>query len=388
MSIEESIERKRVLIVDDEEAVLSSLKSLLRKEGYDLVLSANPEEALEYLKNNKIEIVITDMRMPSMSGLSFLEKAVAKSPKTLRIILSGYEDRKIILGAITSGYAHAYLMKPWDDMFLKRILSKAAELIDYVKIFHIDEILNNTNYLPSSPKFSTYVAQLINQENISIDELTESVEKNPAFVAKILQISNSVYIGTLGRIKSVKEAIQFLGTNYVISLLTSFEIFNDLYDKLDNQIKAYIDDWLLKSSQRAILLNRILKEEESSNRDVCFLAAMFYNVGSLVRAVLQPKEFMNAIDLTKKEGMSILWGQEQIFGPRHLDVGAVILELWNFPQEVSTLVHDFSENNKNHKKEVEYIKIADYITNGDYNLVFEDEQLKEKYLYWKNKLNF
>jgi len=234
----------KLLIVDDEQPILSALKSLLRKENYDIYTVDNPKEAIKLLFTDKFDIVISDMRMPEINGIALLEKAADFNPNSYRIILSGYEDRNIVFGAIASGYAHVYMMKPWEDQFLKDVLSRSAKIVENVVKVDNKILLSKLNSLPTESKFSEYISNIINDEDISIDKLSEMIEKSPAILSKLLHLSNSVYIGSIGRITTAKEAIHFLGINYVVTLLNSFEFINSFYNTLPPIIKFFLDSWL------------------------------------------------------------------------------------------------------------------------------------------------
>ena len=82
--------RPSILFVDDEEPILSSLKSLFRKEAYNLFTFTNGKDAVEFIKHHPIDIIVSDMRMPELSGIEFLNQASNISPESVRIMLSGY----------------------------------------------------------------------------------------------------------------------------------------------------------------------------------------------------------------------------------------------------------------------------------------------------------
>ena len=108
-----------LLLVDDEPNILSSLRRLLRNEGYKLHLANSGEEALETLKHEQIDLVVSDGRMPGMSGTELLKRIKSLYPDTLRIILSGYTDVGELAKAINEGEAYRYILKPWNDEELK-----------------------------------------------------------------------------------------------------------------------------------------------------------------------------------------------------------------------------------------------------------------------------
>lgn len=105
-----------VLLVDDEKNILLSLQRLLRKEDFAVITAGSGEEGLELLEANPgISLILSDQRMPGMSGVEFLEKAKEYAPDIPRIVLTGFADIGVTIDAINRGSASHYLTKPWND---------------------------------------------------------------------------------------------------------------------------------------------------------------------------------------------------------------------------------------------------------------------------------
>ncbi len=118
-----------ILIVDDEPQVLNSLRRLIqRKTEFAVVTAGSGAEALEILREQKPAVIISDMRMPQMDGLTFLAKSLELSPASIRIVLSAFADISLVIAAVNSGQIWQYLTKPWDEPQLITILSNAVDL--------------------------------------------------------------------------------------------------------------------------------------------------------------------------------------------------------------------------------------------------------------------
>lgn len=118
---------KKVLFVDDEQSILNSLKRLLRKENYKVLLACGPEAGLEVAASENPDLVVSDFRMPKMNGVSFLKIVKEKSPDTSCVILSGYADEAAITEAMKDGQISKYLFKPWKEEVLKEELRGILE---------------------------------------------------------------------------------------------------------------------------------------------------------------------------------------------------------------------------------------------------------------------
>lgn len=125
-----SREDRTLLLVDDEENVLSSLGRLFRRDGYRVLSASNVNDALALLGNNEVHVILSDQRMPEMSGTDFLAKVKMLYPDTIRMVLSGHADLKTVTEAINRGAIYRFLTKPWDDRELRDHIRQAFRTWD------------------------------------------------------------------------------------------------------------------------------------------------------------------------------------------------------------------------------------------------------------------
>ena len=118
----------KVLYVDDEENNLISFKANFRME-YKVFTAISGEEALQILDKQKIDIIITDQRMPNMTGVEFLEMVIEKNPDPMRILLTGYADMSAVIEAVNRGKIYHYLAKPWDEAEMHATIKNAYEAL-------------------------------------------------------------------------------------------------------------------------------------------------------------------------------------------------------------------------------------------------------------------
>jgi CheY-like chemotaxis protein len=119
--------RPRILVVDDEEAILETM-TFTFEDDYEVFTSASAREALALLeREGPVSVVISDQRMPEMTGVEFLARVFAMHPTTVRIILTGFADMDAIIRAINDGHVYAYITKPWEPDQLKQVVRRAAE---------------------------------------------------------------------------------------------------------------------------------------------------------------------------------------------------------------------------------------------------------------------
>ncbi|MBI1773269.1 MAG: response regulator, partial [Burkholderiales bacterium] len=146
---------RTLLLVDDEPNILNALKRLLRRDEYRILTADSGHEGLEILEKNRVDVIISDQRMPIMTGVDFLRNAKKKYPDTVRIILSGYTELQYITDAINEGAIYKFLTKPWDDEQIRANIREA---------FHYKEMEDENRRL-------TLQVQTTNQELISANKL-------------------------------------------------------------------------------------------------------------------------------------------------------------------------------------------------------------------------
>jgi CheY-like chemotaxis protein len=117
----------RILVVDDEEAILETM-TFTFQDDYEVYTSTDARKALELLDQKApVAVVLTDQRMPDMSGVEFVAEVFRRHPATVRMILTGFSDIDAIIQAINDGHVYAYITKPWEPEQLKQLMKQAVE---------------------------------------------------------------------------------------------------------------------------------------------------------------------------------------------------------------------------------------------------------------------
>ncbi|MBI2353667.1 MAG: EAL domain-containing protein [Deltaproteobacteria bacterium] len=124
---------KTLLVVDDEKDVTASLERLFLLEGYRVLTAESAADGFDQLANNRISVVLSDLRMPVMNGNEFLSRVKGLYPDTVRIILSGYADLNSVTDAINQGAIYKFLNKPWDDDVILKTVAEAFKHHDELK---------------------------------------------------------------------------------------------------------------------------------------------------------------------------------------------------------------------------------------------------------------
>lgn len=120
--------QRTLLLVDDEENILAALRRLLRAEGWLVLSATSGEQALQLMALHEVDVILSDQRMPGMTGVELLRRAKQLYPETIRLVLSGYTELQSITDAINEGAIYKFLAKPWDDEQLRASLREAFAL--------------------------------------------------------------------------------------------------------------------------------------------------------------------------------------------------------------------------------------------------------------------
>ncbi len=118
---------KTILLVDDEPNIIKALKRLLRRDGYTILTATDGRTGLDMLAHNKVGVILSDQRMPEMSGVEFLSQVKELYPDTVRMVLSGYTDLNTVTDAINQGAIYKFLTKPWEDGLLRANIKDAFQ---------------------------------------------------------------------------------------------------------------------------------------------------------------------------------------------------------------------------------------------------------------------
>ena len=115
-----------LLIVDDEPAILKALQRIVRDEGYRVLTALDAEEALRLVASESVDVVLSDMDMPGMSGLDLMVRLRRNHPSAVRLLLTGRGTLAAAVGAINDGEVYRFMTKPWDIDELREVLRQAA----------------------------------------------------------------------------------------------------------------------------------------------------------------------------------------------------------------------------------------------------------------------
>jgi response regulator RpfG family c-di-GMP phosphodiesterase len=199
-----------LLFVDDEPNILSALQRLFRPAGYRIFTAAGGAEGLALLERERIDLIVSDMRMPQMDGAAFLEQAAKRWPQTVRILLTGYADLSSTVAAVNRGNIYRYLSKPWEDNDIRLTVAQALERqrLESLVAAQNAELKELNNHLEARVKSRTEeVRQVLAQLELTHDELKKTYATSVKVFANLIELRQQHHAGHASR---VAEQIQVL----------------------------------------------------------------------------------------------------------------------------------------------------------------------------------
>ncbi len=337
-----------LLVIDDEEEVLAAIKSLLRKIKITQYYFTSPSEAIRFMQNNKVDLILTDMKMPEISGRELLIEAKKYQPDAIKFMLSAHENKKEILDTLALGLASYYLFKPWDDFEFINLIEK------YTNYYEKEGLKEVINYISSFSRFLLSGAQdknllaMLENENLNINTLCTEIEKNPFLAAKLIQISNSVSFGAARSITSIKSAVLFIGLRHLKNLLISLSVLKKFTEIIHPVYHDVIYEYWNRTNKRAKIASQISAEwHVKVDTDLLFISTVLTDIGELYFLYTNAEKYKQYVEFVQTTNISRIEAEEKFFIYSHTYVGGVLLNVWNFPEEIVSIVEN------HHKAEVD-----------------------------------
>ena len=258
---------KTILFVDDEPAILSALRRLLRREGWNLLTAGSGREGLAVLREHPVDLVVSDMRMPEMDGATFLKQVREAYPDTIRITLTGHADRESVSRAFEQADIYQVIAKPWDDGELKAVLREALELSERQDAEQkgLHHIVSELGTLPPLPRICLELRQTLREmDESSAPTVALIIAREPAIAAKVLQIANSSFFGQRRQVGTISRAVVVLGLRALENLVLSTSIFQTY---ATDEIAGFGSDDFWRHSIGCGTIARLLEEQVSGDRE-------------------------------------------------------------------------------------------------------------------------
>ncbi len=340
---------KTILFVDDESSVLSSLRRLMRKEGWNLLFAQSGLEGLEKLKEQEVDLVVSDMRMPNMDGATFLKKVQQLYPDTTRIVLTGFAERSSVTEAFSNADIYELIPKPWDDDELKQVLHDALEHAHDHEHARpgLHKIINEIDALPPLPNTYAELRKALRKTQVSSTEpVAKVIVSDPMIAARILQVANSAFFGQRRKVDTISRAIFVLGLELVQNLVMSAGAFQTMhFPRLAHLKPEELWQHALSCGVIARYIAEIRKWPETY-QETAMLAGTMHELGKLVLAKYVTEPYGQILESSAQSQTPLIDVERQQLGTTHASVGGYLAQWWNLPQKIVDAVRHHHDPEK------------------------------------------
>jgi HD-like signal output (HDOD) protein/CheY-like chemotaxis protein len=319
-----------VLFVDDDERVLRGIRRTMQTAhpDWEMSFAADSEAALTHLEETGADVIVSDGQMPGVDGLALLQLVRMRHPEIARIMLTGQVKKDQTYGAV--GLVHQILAKPCPAEELQAAIDRALHLRDLLDDPILRSVVGRMRALPSQPDVYTRLMQAVRSEHVGMEEIAAIVEENPSVAARVLQLVNSAFFGLPRPTASIKEAVVFIGTKTLRTLVLSVEAFRDL--ELGSS-ESGLNTAALQ--QHAVTTARIAADMvPAAEREAAYAAGLLHSIGVLVLASQLPNDWGRIAEEARNQQRSLFEVERLVLGVDHGQIAAALLSLWGLPHDV------------------------------------------------------
>lgn len=317
-----------ILFVDDDRAILDGLRRNLRsmRHEWSMAFAEGGAAGLEHLAANDVDVIVSDLRMPSMDGAEFLDRARRQSPDTLRIVLSGHADAELAARAARS--AHRLLAKPCSSDHLKEAVTSGFALRQRFACPRLQQFAQGAR-LPAIPQLYNELCDVMGREDATFEDGAAVVANDVSMSAKVLQLVNSAFFGLGKQVDSIEQAVRLLG----LDTLKSVVLNNELFDCAPPGLLDVVD--LGKRSVQLCLIAKVLARKlglDKATTDQTMTAAILHEIGILLFADIVGDDYVALLRSPSEAGLAA--DEHSRFGFTHQELGAYTLALWGISDPV------------------------------------------------------
>lgn len=329
---------RKVLFVDDNKSLIDSFKNYFDKmpKKWAPIYQTDPLKAMDILIFGDIDIIVTDIHMPEINGVTLLDFVKKEHPDIIRIAISGESDTPEMLAKAKN--AHRYIQKPVDLNSLRSVIERVSSLETLIANKDTRKIVASLDVIPTTPKVYRELLSELNRDDGSLKRISELVAEDPGLTAGLLKVVNSAFFNLPNEITSAQQAVTLLGLEIVKGILFSVEMVRTF--SIDEEKTFSIND-IVEHSLLVANFTKTILEKEHVNRVVIektFVTAILHDIGELIFAYAFPERYRTIIEVSKSFEQTLARLEMQVLGSTHAEAGAYLLGLWGLPDDIVSAI--------------------------------------------------
>jgi len=333
-----------ILFIDEEQQVLNKVQGLLQSEDWDCHFVTSPSQALDFLQNNSVDLIVSEAKTTTIDGTQLVTEIRNLYPTIVRLFLTDLATQDDIVKALAEGQVQQIIPKSSMDQELKEIIRSAIRQSTQQKK-HSPEfqiLINSIPLLPSLPESYSNVRSCIIGDEVNIEKMADYISQDVAIASVLLHWANSALFGQRFQVDTIKKAIIVLGTDIVENLILSESVNRTIAGKLP-EIKGFDFGKFKKHSMATAVLAKLLLKSllptDFIEHDRAFIAGLLHDMGKLAAASFFPAQFEKAIELAKKTRRPLPEAEMDIYGSQHAELGSFLAEWWALPPFIVQAIH-------------------------------------------------
>ena len=356
----------KVLFVDDERNILKSLRRAFIHSDFDVFIACGGEEGLKILEQEKIDIVVSDYKMPGLNGLQFLAIVMERFPNVYRTILSGFVEEEIVLRSIVSGLTLSYFVKPWEDKVLEE---RILHILDVRKRLNNETLLNCINSIKNLPVLPDIYYKLLDciKKDLPLKHIHSVIKSDVAIATKILQIANSAFFQRREEL-SLERSIIYLGVHVIKNIVFTLSLTHLTrweFHKLNT-----LRELTLHSNIVNFYFAKLYHYKHKGGiKEYLATAGLIHDIGKIILLQYFPERLDAILTMQKENSQLDFYQCECELGYQsssHCELGAYFLDSWNFPEsdvEIALFHHTPQEATGRFRDIIEILEFTNKLVN-------------------------
>jgi HD-like signal output (HDOD) protein len=287
---------------------------------------------LEILKRERIDVVVSDMRMPGMDGAALLTEVARQWPDTVRIVLSGHSSEATSVRAV--GLSHQYLSKPCNRVLLESKVDRALALRRDLNRPEVRTAVLGLKFVPSPVAIYHRLLGEFKAIQTDPERVNAVFSDDPGLSAQVLKIANSSYFGHARTISLPSQAVSYLGMDAIRALVLAHGITSAMHHAEAppfNAARTIREGAAVGAFARRIAAVENCSQEE---RDTVTVAGFLHDIGKLVLAENHFDAYAKVLEKFGPNNAGICDAERAAFGITHAELGGVLLGIWGLPDPI------------------------------------------------------